>query len=115
MNYAAPRSGSNGAVRIPSAPHAPVVVGQGPARYARIVSAGPPLSHFRHPDNTPGLGISLGTPRMLPESNHGDPPHSTSQAQAQQLDAVQAVHRDGWALLLKDYTLPQLTQICHLL
>lgn len=52
---------------------------------------------------------------MLPESNHGDPPHSTSQAQAQQLDAVQAVHRDGWALLLKDYTLPQLTQICHLL
>lgn len=90
---------------------------QGPARFARIVSAGPPLSHLRHPPG-PGLGLSLGMP---PEwKNHvGDPPHSTPQApqtKAQaQLEAIQTAHRDGWGLLLKDYSLPQLTQICHLL
>ncbi|EJT45856.1 hypothetical protein A1Q1_05662 [Trichosporon asahii var. asahii CBS 2479] len=128
VNYAAPRSGSNGAVhvnRVPSAPHAPGVVGmglggqQGPVRFARIVSAGPPLSHLRHPAG-PGLGIGLGRPSESKNHSVADPPHSTPhapQAHAQmqtQQDAIQAAHRDGWALLLKDYTLPQLTQICHL-
>lgn len=117
VNYAPPRapSGSNGAARIPSAPGAGVGAGvslgvgrqQGPTArgYARIVSGPPATGHAGH---TVGLGLPQFDSRNQKPSKTADPPPP-------QLDAVQAAHRDGWALLLKDYTLPQLTSICHLL
>lgn len=108
--------------RVPSAPGAPGAPGgqQAPTPHVQRVQRLPTHSQravsVPHPHTGAGPGARLAESKNHQRPHAADPSASTSAASPRPaLDAEQAAHRDGWALLLRDYSLPQLTSICHVL